>query len=59
MVYHIHEILKANDCQTELPSGKYVPARPTNFKYENIVKRFKDAFLVLKGKGDVVVWEEQ
>lgn len=47
----------ANETQAEI-NGKWVPARPLNYKYESWSERVSDAWLVLTGKADVFVWPE-
>jgi hypothetical protein len=53
-------ILKhANDNQTEI-QGKWVPARPENYKKEYLLlwERFYRAWLVFIGKADCFMWPE-
>lgn len=43
--------------QTEI-NGKWVPARPENYKYRTLREKLKDAWWVFTGKADAVVWPE-
>lgn len=54
-VYKIKDLLCANDVQTLLPGRGFVPARPIGFC--SFPHRFKAAWMVFTGKGDVVLWD--
>jgi hypothetical protein len=47
----------ASGCSTER-NGKWVPARPINFKYRSILSRLKEAWAVFTGKADAFTWPE-
>ena len=42
------------DCSTMLPTGEWVPARPIG--RDGWAHRFKAAWMVWRGRADVVVW---
>lgn len=44
----------ASAIQTEVKPGVWVPARP--MRYQSIVRRIKDAWLVLIDRADALVW---
>lgn len=52
------------DLQTQANSvsaninGKWVPARPENYKFDSWWSRFKDAWKVFTGKADSFRWPE-
>lgn len=68
-MYRIDKFLEyynsLKDNQVEIGKGVWVYAKPLPFYYGIISKSFwkirwqriKDAYIVLKGKGDVVTWE--
>ena len=57
MKFAIQELIKvAKETQIESSNG-YVPARPDNFKYQSILARIGEAWLVLTGKADAVIWD--
>jgi len=39
-------------------NGKWVPARPVNWKYRSIPEKIKEALAVFTGKADAFVWPE-
>ena len=39
-------------------NGKWVPVRPINHRVRNLRERLRDAWLVLTGKADALVWPE-
>lgn len=55
-IFTLAGLLKAADgtCQTALPGGRWVPARPLGF--QSFRTRLRAAWLALTGKGDVVIW---
>ena len=57
-MYNINEICK-NDNEILLENGKWVKARPVNYKYRNIIERIKDAYVVFIGHADAVKWTDQ
>ena len=57
-VYNLNDLLyQANDTQIESKSGKWIPARGSGFP--SIRNRFRLAWMVFTGKGDVLMWPEQ
>ena len=56
MIWNIQELVK--HCQTVAAgiNGKYVPARPMTGLCD--MRRLKAAWVVLRGKADVVIWDE-
>lgn len=44
----------ANGTMTDLPNGRWVPARPLGFY--SIGTRLRAAWLAFTGRGDVVIW---
>lgn len=46
-----------NGVQKEI-NGKWVPARPDNYRYEGFLTRIRHAWMVLTGKVDCVIWDE-
>jgi hypothetical protein len=39
-------------------NGKWVPARPVNYKYRTLFERIREAWLVFTGKADCFIWPE-
>lgn len=57
-MYTIKEITEIiRTAQTEI-NEKWVAARPINYKYVSILNKIKDAWMVLTGKADAIMWEE-
>lgn len=50
---------KMNHITTQLPDGRWVPARPLNYQYDTFWKRLKQAWLLLSRKIDGVEWDGQ
>jgi hypothetical protein len=46
-----------NSCQAEI-NGKWVPARPINYKYRTLKEKFREAYAVFTGKADCFTWPE-
>jgi len=46
---------EANDIKVEV-NGKWVPARPINWKHRSLKTRFKEAWAVFAGKADCFTW---
>lgn len=44
-----------NDTQANV-NGKWIPARPENYKYRSLRKKISDAIAVFNGKAEAVVW---
>ena len=60
MLYSIENLIHtASSTQTQLSNGKWVCARPVNYKYDSIFERIKHAWLVFTGKADAITWEGQ
>lgn len=60
MEYKIEELIKqTSEVKCEIEKGHWVACRPENYKYENIFERLKQAFKVLTGKADIVIWYKQ
>ena len=61
MKYQIDKLLKEGyPVSTEIEKGVWVKARP--IEYQGIGKwkdRIKEAWLVLKGKADIITWYKQ
>ena len=38
--------------------GKWVPARPINWKYRTLSQRFREAWAVFTGRADSFIWPE-
>lgn len=49
----------ASSVSVQLPSGRYVPARPLGWGGISLGMRFKAAWAVFTGKCDVLKWDEQ
>jgi len=47
----------ANEIIAEI-NGKWVPARPLNYKYRTLQQRIKEAWYVFIGKADCFTWPE-
>lgn len=58
MMYKLKDINKADQNQTELPNGEWVPARGINHKHESIRHRLKLAWWVFTRKADAFTWPE-
>ena len=39
-------------------NGKWVPARPENYKYRTILQRLREAWAVFVGKAEAFTWPE-
>jgi len=58
----LDELLGPSDCQTELPNGRWVNARPLEFSHgvatagfwREMRRRAADAWQVLRGRADAV-----
>lgn len=55
MIWKLHELIQSISCNRVYLRGKWVPARPINYRF---VYRLKAAWLVLHGKADAVIWPE-
>lgn len=54
MIYNVQSIVE-HSVQTQI-NGKWVAARPINLR--SIKQRLREVWLVLTGKGDVIIWPE-
>ena len=59
MIYKMEELQNWNDYTCPKIRGKWVPARPENYKYRSFVERLKDAWAVFIGKADAFIWPEK
>lgn len=50
--------IRKTDTLAQLPDGRWVPARPLNYKDDGWRKRLQYAWGVLIGKHDALDWEE-
>ena len=48
-------IVHARECRAEI-NGKWIPARPENYKLRSYRTKLKHAWLVFTGKADCVIW---
>jgi len=58
MVYNADD-LKKWDCQAEIEEGRWVSARPINYRHAPILHRIKVAWRVFRGKYDALEWTGQ
>lgn len=54
MPTRVESLLKFAPYTSTCIDGKWVPVRPERFN--SVIERIKDAWLVLTGKADAVVW---
>ena len=47
----------ATVAMTEI-NGKWVNARPVNYKYRSLSEKIRDAWYVFIGKADALIWPE-
>lgn len=50
-------IKSAGETRTDI-NGRWVPARPINWKYRSLRQRIREAWSVFVGKADVFTWPE-
>ena len=50
-------IQESNENQANI-NGKWVPARPENYKFRTYGQRLKEAWAVFTGKADAFKWPE-
>jgi len=55
-VYNLSDLAK-HTVSTEV-NGKWVPARPINYKYRSFMEKLKEAWAVFTGKADAFMWPE-
>jgi len=53
----VASVLRSEENITQLPSGKWVPARPVG--YASLGRRLRAAWLVFTGRADALTWEGQ
>lgn len=58
MIYELSHLAASIDRAHAEINGKWVPARPINYRCESWWNRVKAAWLVLCGKADAVIWPE-
>lgn len=58
MTYHINALCE-DGADRQLENGEWVRARPDNWRFASITERLRDAWLVLTGRADAVVWTGQ
>lgn len=56
MIWKLKELFE-HSVSAEI-NGKWVPARPINYKYRSLREKFKDAWAVFRGKAEAFVWPE-
>ena len=56
-----HILTSIMSCETQLRSGRYVPARPMAFPHSifrcRLIERLRRSWLVFTGKVDILEWE--
>jgi hypothetical protein len=58
MIWHLDELIESSkDCQTER-NGKWVAARPINWKHRSLKQRLVEAFAVFIGTTESFYWPE-
>lgn len=50
-------IENAVENQTQI-NGRWVPARPINWKYRSLKEKLRDAWMVFIGRADCFTWPE-
>jgi len=58
MKWQLKDLINSTNSVDGEINGKWVPARPINYKYEGLIERFKNAWEVFVGRADAVVWPE-
>jgi len=58
MMWTLKDLLNAATTTSCFINGKWVPARPINYRHESIKARFRNAWAVFNGKADAVKWPE-
>ena len=56
--YTAKEIVN-NDTDVETKHHEWIPARPENYKFDNLMTRLKHAWYVIIGKYDVLDWQDE
>lgn len=56
-MYKLEDLKKPDNCQAFI-NGKWVSARPINYKYRTFFTKIKEAYQVFTGKADAFKWPE-
>ena len=56
MIWKLRDLVETKNFAEK--DGKWVPARPINYKYRSWIEKFKDAWSVFTGKADAFTWPE-
>ena len=56
MIYKIEDLVATAPHNLVEKDGRYIFARPDNWRYRNLIERIKDAWTVFTGKADAVKW---
>ena len=54
----LKELLEMVNSTSSEINGRWVPARPINFRYQSFIEKLRDAWAVFTGKADAVIWPE-
>jgi hypothetical protein len=57
MIWTLKQLQDTNMARTCI-NGKWVPARPINYKYRSIFTKIREAMMVFSGKAEAFVWPE-
>jgi hypothetical protein len=58
MIWKLKDLIDSvNSTQAEI-NGKWVPARPINYKCRSFSEKIKDAWAVFSGKAEAFYWPE-
>lgn len=55
-MYTLNELFN-HSVQAEI-NGKWVPARPINYRHRSLAEKVRDAWAVFVGKADAFTWPE-
>lgn len=59
MIWNLKDLLQnVNSTQAEI-NGKWVPARPLNWKHRTLRERFQEARAVFSGEAEAFRWPEE
>ena len=58
MYWSLRELYEHINSNKANINGKWVPARPENYKLISFRERLRNSWLVFVGKADIVVWPE-
>jgi hypothetical protein len=56
MIWKLEDLFK-NETQAEI-NGKWVPARPINWKHRSFRQKIREAWMVYTGKAAAFTWPE-